>query len=160
MKPRERIRFIATIDTLKRVAEDYPGKTIENIIAQMEARKKEVEKKMKELEDLKVGDNVIVGGAYSYCRIRQVEKVTKKHIMVEGNKFSKEFGWIDGCSSYTSDHIRPATEEDIRRVEEEEEKRGIIKWLGNTRFEKLSYETLVAIRDIVEKEIGNSAAKQ
>ena len=80
--------------------------------------------------------------------------------MVEGNKFSKEFGWIDGCSSYTSDHIRPATEEDIRRVEEEEEKRGIIKWLGNTRFEKLSYETLVAIRDIVEKEIGNSAEKQ
>ena len=114
---------------------------------------------MSELEDLKVGDKVIVGGAYSYCRIRQVEKVTKKHVVVEGNKFSKEFGWIDGCSSYTSDHIRPATEEDIRRVKEDEEKRGIIKWLENTIFEKLSYETLVAIRDIVEKEIGNSAEK-
>ena len=43
MKPRERIRFIATIDTLKRVAAEYPGKTIENIITQLEARKKEVE---------------------------------------------------------------------------------------------------------------------
>ena len=43
MKPRERIRFIATIDTLKRVAEEYPGKTIENIIVQMEARRKEVD---------------------------------------------------------------------------------------------------------------------
>ena len=32
---------------------------------------------MKGLEDLKVGAKVIVGGAYSYCRIRQVEKVTK-----------------------------------------------------------------------------------
>lgn len=42
MKPRERIRFIATIDVLKRVAEEYPGKTIENIIVQLEARKKEV----------------------------------------------------------------------------------------------------------------------
>ena len=42
MKPRERIRFIATIDTLQRVAEEYPGKTIENIIAQMEARLKEI----------------------------------------------------------------------------------------------------------------------
>ena len=109
---------------------------------------------MSELEDLKVGDKVIVGGAYSYCRIRQVEKVTKKHIVVEGNKFSKEFGWIDGCSSYTSDHIRPATEEDIRRVKEDEEKRGIIKWLENTIFEKLSYETLVAIRDIIMNDIG------
>ena len=42
MKPRERIRFIATIDTLKRVSKEYPGKTIENIIVQMEARWKEV----------------------------------------------------------------------------------------------------------------------
>ena len=42
MKPRERIRFIATIDTLKRVAAEYPGKTIENIIVQMEARRKEI----------------------------------------------------------------------------------------------------------------------
>ena len=42
MKPRERIRFIATIDTLQRVAEEYPGKTIENIIVQMEARRKEL----------------------------------------------------------------------------------------------------------------------
>ena len=115
---------------------------------------------MKELEDLKVGDKVIVGGAYSYCRIRQVEKVTKKHVVVEGNKFSKEFGWIDGCSSYTSDHIRPATEEDIRRVEEETEKRNIVNYLTKIHFKELSYEALVAIRDIVEKEIGNGAAKQ
>ena len=42
MKPRERIRFIATIDTLKRVSEEYPGKTIENVIAQLEARRKEI----------------------------------------------------------------------------------------------------------------------
>ena len=42
MKPRERIRFIATIDTLKRVSEEYPGKTIENIIVQLETRWKEI----------------------------------------------------------------------------------------------------------------------
>ena len=42
MKPRERIRFITTIDMLKRVAEEYSGKTIENIIAQLEARIKEL----------------------------------------------------------------------------------------------------------------------
>ena len=30
------------IATLKNVAEEYPGKTIENIIAQMEARRKEL----------------------------------------------------------------------------------------------------------------------
>ena len=115
---------------------------------------------MKELEDLKVGDKVIVGGTFIYNRISQVEKVTKKHIIVEGSKYSKAFGLVVGCSSYTSNHIRPATEEDIKRVEEEVKKRDIANYLGNTRFINLSYETLVAIRDIVEKEIGNGAAKQ
>ena len=38
----EYIRLVAKIAILKEVAEEYPGKTIENIIAQMEARLKEV----------------------------------------------------------------------------------------------------------------------
>lgn len=41
----EYIKLLMQIATLKNVAEDYPGKTIENIIVQMEARKREVEKK-------------------------------------------------------------------------------------------------------------------
>ena len=39
----EYIRLVAKIAVLKEVAEEYPGKTIDNIIAQMEARRKEVE---------------------------------------------------------------------------------------------------------------------
>ena len=39
----EYIKLLMQIATLKNVAEEYPGKTIENIIAQMEARRKEVE---------------------------------------------------------------------------------------------------------------------
>lgn len=115
---------------------------------------------MNKVEDLNVGDKVIVGGAFIYDRISQVEKVTKKHIIVEGSKYSKVFDWIVGCSSYSSNYIRPATEDDIKRVEEEVKKRDIANYLGNTRFINLSYETLVAIRDIVEKEIGNSAKEQ
>ena len=38
----EYIRLVAQIAILKEIAEEYPGKTIENIIAQMEARRKEV----------------------------------------------------------------------------------------------------------------------
>ena len=37
----EYIRLVAKIAVLKEVAEEYPGKTIENIIVQMEARRKE-----------------------------------------------------------------------------------------------------------------------
>ena len=39
----EYIRLVAKIAVLKEVAEEYNGKTIDNIIVQMEARKKEVE---------------------------------------------------------------------------------------------------------------------
>ena len=39
----EYARLEAQIAVLKEVVEEYPGKTIENIIAQLEARKKEVE---------------------------------------------------------------------------------------------------------------------
>ena len=38
----EYIRLVAKIAVLKEVAEEYPGKTIENIIAQLEARRKEI----------------------------------------------------------------------------------------------------------------------
>lgn len=42
MTEREYIRLVAKIAVLKEVAREYPGKTIENIIAQLEARRKEV----------------------------------------------------------------------------------------------------------------------
>ena len=38
----EYIKLLMQIATLKNVAEEYPGKTIENIIVQMEARRKEM----------------------------------------------------------------------------------------------------------------------
>ena len=38
----EYIKLLMQIATLKNVAAEYPGKTIENIIVQMEARKKEI----------------------------------------------------------------------------------------------------------------------
>ena len=38
----EYARLVAKIAVLKEVAEEYPGKTIENIIVQLEARLKEI----------------------------------------------------------------------------------------------------------------------
>lgn len=42
MTVREYIRLKAQVAVLKEIAMDYPGKTIENIIAQLEARRKEI----------------------------------------------------------------------------------------------------------------------
>ena len=40
----EYIRLVAQIAILKEIAEEYPGKTIENVIAQLEARRNELNK--------------------------------------------------------------------------------------------------------------------
>ena len=40
----EYIRLVAQIAILKEIAEEYPGKTIENVIAQMEVRRNELNK--------------------------------------------------------------------------------------------------------------------
>ena len=42
MTVREYIRLKAQVAVLKEIAMDYPGKTIENVIVQLEARLKEV----------------------------------------------------------------------------------------------------------------------
>ena len=42
MTQSEYARLVAQISVLREIAEEYPGKTIDNIIVQMEAREKEV----------------------------------------------------------------------------------------------------------------------
>ena len=44
MTKEDYLRLSVHIAMLEDIDEEYPGKTIENVIAQMEARKKEVEK--------------------------------------------------------------------------------------------------------------------
>lgn len=43
MTKEDYLRLSVHIAMLEDIAEDYPGKTIENIIAQLEARRKEVD---------------------------------------------------------------------------------------------------------------------
>ena len=43
MTKEEYIRLVAQIAVLKEIAKEYPGKTIENIIVQLEARRKEID---------------------------------------------------------------------------------------------------------------------
>ena len=42
MTTSEYARLVERIALLKEIAKEYPGKTIENIIAQLEARRKEI----------------------------------------------------------------------------------------------------------------------
>lgn len=66
------------------------------------------------LEDLKAGDAVIVkAGNYDIGRLSEVEKITKSHIIVEGQKYRKMGGAAVGVDSWSMRHIAMATPEAI-----------------------------------------------
>ena len=44
----EYARFLANLNALREIAAEYPGKTIENIITQLEARRNEIGNSAKE----------------------------------------------------------------------------------------------------------------
>ena len=70
---------------------------------------------MESLENLKVGDDVLVYDKNSHFEaIFYVEMMTNNYLVIGGAKFSKTHGWM--CCNHNM-LAKLATEEDIERVE-------------------------------------------
>ena len=73
---------------------------------------------MSKLEELKVGDEVVVTvGGIKPCtvggtKLCTVERVTKMYITAGGIRFNRRQGWATGANNGS---IRPATEKDIQK---------------------------------------------
>lgn len=67
------------------------------------------------LEDLKVGDKVLVDDRNSQA-IRTVAKVTKAHIVVGDTRYHRLNGRRVGDGVWDNNSIRPATDEDVARL--------------------------------------------
>ena len=168
----EYIRLVAKIAVLKEIAMEYPNKTVENIIMQMEARKKiyampvkpksKQEKRkehqiMSEFENLKVGDQVIVSGRCLYERVSEVTKVTDKQIVVGKSNYWKKNGYEVG-GFYR--RLVIATDKRIKQIDDRNKSLEMRKFLDKTHWEDLSLKSLTTVVDCVKKELGNSATKQ
>lgn len=114
---------------------------------------------MNELENLKVGDIVIVSGVFA-DKLSKVMRVTKAQILVDNRHYRKKDGCLVGGSEWEYGRIKPATDEDINRINERERKEELIAFIRRNAWSNLSLESLETICDVVKKEIGNSAAKQ
>ena len=69
---------------------------------------------MENLENLKVGDDVLVYDKNSHFEgIFYVERMTNNYLVIGGAKFSKKHGWM--CSNHDM-FAKLAVEEDIERV--------------------------------------------
>lgn len=116
---------------------------------------------MNELENVKVGDFVVLIGSYAHdgC-LRKVERVTKSQIIVNKRRYRKNDGRIVGGGGWSYCYIRPATENDIERINKVRHKNKLLAFIKNVTWYNLSLESLQTIYDVVKKEIGDSAAKQ
>lgn len=113
---------------------------------------------MNELENLKVGDMVIIKGNITDVKtLSTIDRVTKTQIIIGYRRFRKSDGQLVGRDDWHYANIRPATDEDIEQINKEREKRELIKHLNGVVWYSLRLESLTRIWDAVKKEIGNSA---
>ena len=78
---------------------------------------------MENLENLKVGDDVLVSDKNGlFEAIFYVERMSNNYFVIGGAKFNKTHGWM--CRNHNM-FAKLATEEDIERVEKKKKKKHI-----------------------------------
>ena len=116
---------------------------------------------MNEIENLKVGDLVVVKGNITDIKtLSKIDRVTKTLIVIGYRRFRRSDGQLVGRDDWHYANIRPATDEDIERINKDREKRELVKHLNGVVWYSLRLESLTHIWDVVKKEIGNSAEEQ
>lgn len=116
---------------------------------------------MNELENIEVGDLMIVRGSFTCGEcLWEVERVTKSQIVVDKRRYWKKDGRLVGRGDWCYGFIKPALEKDIERLNKVKQKNELLAYIRRVAWCNLSLESLQTICDVVKKEIGNSAVKQ
>lgn len=106
---------------------------------------------MENLEDIKVGDKVILYRRFQDRTVCKVERLTKNFIIVEGRKYRKKDGFEAGdCGIYVSSIVR-ATEQVIAEIEEEHKRDTIITYIKNFRLSTLPTDVLERVYELIKK---------
>lgn len=106
---------------------------------------------MENLEDIKVGDKVILYRRFQDRTVCKVDRLTKNFIIVEGRKYRKKDGFEAGdCGIYVSS-IDIATEQEITEIEEENKRDAIIAYIRNFRLSTLPTNVLERVYELIKK---------
>lgn len=105
---------------------------------------------MENLEDIKVGDKVILISRYSK-KVCKVDRLTKTQIVVDGDKFRKLYGFSVGYRGWYSSVIRKASPEEIAKIEEINKRDMLIKKIKGYPLDKLSTEELEKVYELINK---------
>ena len=104
---------------------------------------------MKELKDLKAGDDVVVTGIF-HRRIAKVDKVTKTQIIIDNARFRRDSGWQCGSDRWNVRRISVPTEKEISDIKEENLRKILIHTISSFDFERLSTNELKQLYNIVK----------
>jgi len=105
------------------------------------------------LQNLKVGDQVIVHCAYVSDRIVKVERLTKTLIILNNKtRISKSNGYEYGSHGYNLTSISQFTETKAAQINTANIKQKLINGLNNTKFHKLALTKLQQIYNIVNED--------
>lgn len=104
---------------------------------------------MKELKDLKAGDDVVVVGTF-HRRIAKVNKVTKTQIIIDNARFRRDSGWQCGSDRWNVRRISVPTEKEISDVKEENLRKILIHTISSFDFNRLSTDELNQVYNIVK----------
>lgn len=106
---------------------------------------------METLENIKVGDKVILSSRYN-DEVIEVTRLTKTQIICGASKFNRRTGYRVGSDRWSVTKIKIATDEDIRRIEREHSRRKLISYITRyTGYQYLSDEKLEQIYNILQE---------
>lgn len=104
---------------------------------------------MKELKDLKAGDDVLVTGTF-HRRIAKVDKVTKTQIVVDNVRFRRDSGWQCGNDRLDTKSISVPTEKEISDIKEENFRKELLYTISSFDFKRLSTDELKQVSNIIK----------
>lgn len=103
-----------------------------------------------ELKELKVGDKVIIRNRWN-DRIKTIERVTKTQIIVNGDKYRRKDGFQINGDTWTPSRIEVLTEEELRRMQKQNNKEKMKRYIQNFVFDDLSYDEIEHVYNILKK---------
>lgn len=105
---------------------------------------------MEALENVKVGDKLIVRTSYNEC-IETVERITATLVITKYHRFNKKRGEALGGDAWTHIWATPASTKDVERIKKVIKRRNLVTKCENIKFKNLTDAQLEDILKIANK---------
>lgn len=104
---------------------------------------------MNDLRNAKVGDKVILSTRFNDDKIVTIDKITPKGFLKVGSSLFYTNG-IERASGWYTAHIRPATQEQIEKIEKKQFVKAVLNKLHNLK--DITYEKAVLVMKLLKEQ--------